>query len=128
MPASAIRVQDYRDLQRAFARADKTLKREFDASLKDAAEPIRAEAETRATTQIPRIGVPWSRMRIGVTSRAVYVAPRKRGTRAPSRRRPNLAGLLLDRSMVPALEANIRDVERRVDDVLGTVGRAWERG
>lgn len=127
MPAqTAVRVEGLRALSRAFAVADKTLSRELRKGLRDAAEPVRADAEALASSRISNIGVSWSRMRVGVTRSSVYVAPRERGTRGRSRR-SNLAGLLLERAMQPALEANIGDVEEAVDDVLATVGRAWER-
>jgi hypothetical protein len=66
-------------------------------------------------------------MRVGVTQTSVYVAPRHRGTRDGRRRRPNLAGLLLQRSMLPALTRNQPRVVREVDEMLAKVGRKWER-
>ena len=121
-------MEGFRELSRAFAAADKTLEREFKASLKEAAEPVRSDAERLATVEISRIGLRWSQMRIGVTRRSVYVAPKRRGTKIDKARRPNLAKKLADEAMVPALDHNIDRVERRVDQVLADVGRAWERG
>jgi len=125
MAGEIVRVRGLRELSRAFALADRTLSRELSSSLREAAEPVRAEAEALAVASIPRIGLPWSRMRVGVTRKSVYVAPKERGGKGRSR--PNLAGLLLGRAMQPALERNIGEVEDAVDDVLATVGRAWER-
>lgn len=130
MPAEALRIEGYRELLRAFARADKTLNRELRDALREAADPVRADAESLASSEIRNIGERWSRMRVGVTTRAVYVAPRERGvgTRANApRRRPNLAGLLMDEAMQPALDANQDGVVRQVEHVLDTVGRDWER-
>lgn len=128
MPAdSAIRVEGLAELQRAFARADKTLSRELRDRLRDAAEPVRADAEQLAETSISRIGLPWSRMRVGVTRHSVYVAPRKRGARRGPAKRPNLAELLLGRAMLPALDTNQAQVLDKVDDLLAEVGREWER-
>lgn len=129
MPAdTSVRVEGLAELQRAFARADKALSRELRDRLRQAAEPVRADAEERAGSQIARLGIPWSQMRVGVTRRSVYVAPRQRGARRGPARRPNLAGLLLGRTMMPALEANQPEVLERVDDLLAEVGREWERG
>jgi hypothetical protein len=128
MATDAIIVDGYRDLVRAFAKAERTVNREFRATLREAAEPVRADAEGMAVARIEKVGVPWSRMKIGVTTRMVYVAPRQRGTRSRSRRRPNLAGLLLDRAMTPALEQNRAAVVRSVESMLGDVERAWDRG
>lgn len=128
MPAvgETLRVDGLADLQRAFALADRKLSQELRGELREAAEPVRVGAESLAAASIPRIGIPWSRMRVGVTRTSAYVAPRQRGTRLQSRKRRNLAGLLLDRAMLPSLAANAPQVERKVDALLGEVGRAWE--
>jgi hypothetical protein len=129
MPAinETVRVEGLRDLQRAFKLADRKQERDLRTTLRRIAEPVRAEAELLAAAGIPRIGLPWSRMRVGVTATSVYVAPKQRGARGGNRRRPNLAGILLERAMVPAITHNqprvILEVERMLDDV----GRAWER-
>lgn len=131
MPAQAVSVKGLRDLNRAFARADRRLRLEKNDALKDAAEPVRQEAEALAVSNIRRIGIPWSRMRIGVTQRVVYVAPKQRGvtSRGNARmRRPNLAKRLMDEAMQPALDSNRAQVVEKLDDVLRTVGREWERG
>ena len=128
MPATAdtLQVEGLRDLSRAFKLADAQLNRELRTRLRDAAEPVRSTAERMAAAGIPRVGIAWSRMRVGVTTHSVYVAPRQRGGR-DIRRRPNFAGLLLDRAMLPALEQNAPKVIRDMDDLLGDVGRTWER-
>ena len=129
MPAlggRAVVVDGLADLQRAFAVADKETSREFRDALKDAAEPVREDAERFARGRISHIGSSWSRMRIGVTRRAVYVAPRNKGTRDRAMRRKNLADLLLSKAMEPALEQNIRHVENEVEQALTKVGRKWE--
>src|SRR5262245_45001915 len=113
-------VENLRETMRAFRRADKTLNREMRAGLRDVAEPVRSSAEHLAVTGIPRIGIPWSRMRVGVTQSFVYVAPRERGRASrtnPRIRRPNLKTLLLDRAMEPALERNIGVAEQRFNGV-----------
>jgi hypothetical protein len=125
MPAGALRVEGLRELNRAFAVADRSLKRELTEALRDVGEPVRADAERLAATSIPRVGIAWSRMRVGITTTTVYVAPRSR--RRAGTRRPNLAGLLLDRALTPALTANVGEVERRFGKMLDTVGKDWER-
>jgi hypothetical protein len=128
MPAErVIRVDGLSALQRAFAVADRELSRKLREALRDAAEPVRADAEQRATSQIPRIGLPWSRMRVGVTRSSVYVAPNERGSRRRGTRRPNLAALLLGRAMEPALAENIERVEREVEQVLDDIALTWEQ-
>jgi DNA-directed RNA polymerase subunit L len=131
MPAQAVSVKGLRELNRAFARADKRLKREKNDALKDAAEPVRQDAETLAAANISRIGIPWSQMRIGVTQRVVYVAPKQRGvtSRGNARmRRPKFGTRLMDEAMQPALDADHQKVVDNLEDVLRTVSREWERG
>lgn len=129
MPAAGetLRVEGLAELQRAFKAADRSLSRELRGALRDVAEPVRADAEGLAVSGIPTVGLPWSRMRVGVTRHSVYVAPRQRGSRDPRRRRPRFAGLLLNRAMLPALQRNERRVEAAVEQMLGEVGRVWER-
>lgn len=129
MPAvgHTVRVEGLRDLQRAFKLADAKQERDLRATLRRVAEPVRAEAELLASTGIPRVGMAWSRMRVGVTTTSVYIAPKQRGARHGGRRRPTFAGLLLERSMLPALEHNHPRVVNEVEDMLASVGRAWER-
>lgn len=124
----AITVQGLTALQRAFKAADAAQQRELRKALRVAAEPVRADAERLAVAGIRRIGVPWSRMRIGVTNREVYLAPRERGQKGRDQRlrRPNLRSLLLGRSMEPALQHNRPAVIAGVEHVLATVGKVWE--
>lgn len=129
MPASeAIRVDGLRELNRAFARADRTMRLEKNKALREAVEVVRSEAEVRAVAEIPRIGIDWSRMRTGVTTKVVYVAPKQRGARGNStRRRPNLAGKLMDEAMAPALQNNRQRVINELEDALAKMERAWAR-
>lgn len=118
------------ELQRGFRAADKELSRELRTGLSKAAEPVKEDAEQFAATRIRNIGPDWSRMRVGVTQRVVYVAPKERGRRSRrilSIRRENLKILLLDRAMDPALDANTGNIERAMETVLGSVGKAWEK-
>jgi hypothetical protein len=129
VPVEALRVEGLRDLHRAFRVADKDLTKELRSSLRKVAEPVRADAETLASAGIRRIGIPWSRMRVGVTQTTVYVAPRKRGAgrgRDP-RSRPNLFDLLLQRSLEPALARNETRIVNEMEQMLGSVAKAWER-
>jgi hypothetical protein len=125
-----IRVEGLRELQRAFKAADKTLQKDLRSGLRAAAEPVRASAESLAVEKIARIGVPWSRMRVGVTQRDVYVAPKQRGQKGRDQRlrRPNLFDLLMGRALQPALDQNIAKVERQLERLLDAVGSSWERG
>lgn len=98
-------VKGYRELDRAFRNVSKDVSRTQRAALKVVAEPARAAAEQLAVGNITNIGSHWSRMRLGVLARGVYLAPTSRRTSGGSPR-PNLAPLLMDRAMQPAVDQN----------------------
>ena len=125
MAASTVRVHGLREMSRAFARADKELKKDLRSTLRDVAEPVREEATTRALREIRNIGPAWSQMRTGVTSHGAYVAPRQR--RRGGTKRPNLALLLMERAMQPALDANADEIEDAVGDMLDEICVRWGR-
>ena len=128
MPAlTGARVHGLAAMQRAFATANKDLSKDLRAKLRKVAEPVRSDAETRAVSQIPGVGRDWSRFRTGVTRNSVYVAPRERGRRS-AYRRPNFAGLLMDRAMQPALDAHANEIEDELGDVLDEILTHWGRG
>lgn len=123
MATGAIRVKGLRELSRDFKRISKDLSDDLVKELKAAGEDVKRDAEDLALTQIrnmPR-SPHWAQMRIGV-SRAqglVYMVPFARSRRGRGTSRPNLANLLLEEAMDPALERNAAKVERKVDDLLG---------
>jgi hypothetical protein len=113
-------VRGLRELNRAFKQVDKDLRKELRDELKDVAEPVRSTAEMLAGQSIRNIGPVWERMRTGLTTKVVYVAPKaKRHGGSP---RPNLAGLLMDRAMQPALDQHEHDIVNRFERMLDRVG------
>lgn len=128
--ANAVRIEGLRELERAFKLYGNGLEKGVRTALTKAAEPVRVEAEALARSTIKVSAVDWSSMRVGVTRRTAYVAPRQKGRAAkrnPRIRRPNLKPLLLDRAMQPALDRNVANVEREVGRALDDLGRMWER-
>ncbi len=115
---STVSVRGLVELNRALKAADKTTRAEFRLGFRKVAEPVRLEAERLALSDITRITEPWARMRTGVTTKAVYVAPRQRGIKSgrgdDPKRRPKFADLLITRSLVPALERKQGEVERGI--------------
>lgn len=109
------------------ARADRDVKREFKKTLKAVAEPVRSRAETLARDNIRNIGDRWSGMRIGATQTVVYVAPKQRGGKGGPLARPNLAALLMDRAMQPALDENESVIEGAVEVMFDRIAIDWER-
>lgn len=83
--------------------------------LREVGEPVRLLAEQMAAGNISNIGATWSRMKLGVTSRVVYVAPRAR--RKGGSPRGNLRGLL-ETQMQQALDGRTTDVIRGFENLL----------
>lgn len=120
MAVGAVRVEGLRDLNRAFARLGAGVKKELVGELALAAEPVRAAAVELAVSGIRNIGPTWSQMRVGVTQSLVYVAPKARRRRGSPRR--NLAPLLMDRAMQPALDENQAEVVGRLELMVDRLG------
>jgi hypothetical protein len=118
------------DLRRACVVAGRQMSRDMNDALKSAGEPVRSDAQSLALANIPKIGLPWSRMRLGIQRHSVYVAPVERGVKSrtrPGKRRPNLKTKLLDEAMAPALVRNSDRVAQEFEDAVRDMGKAWAR-
>jgi hypothetical protein len=124
-PDVGIRIHGLKQLNRAFSKAEKDARTNVRLALRAIAEPIKSEAEQRASA-FTNIGQRWSRMRIGVLRSVVYVAPMTR-SRNPTLRRPNLAHKLMDESMDPALESHRFGLEVAVGKALDQMADDWAR-
>lgn len=123
-------VSGFRELSAAFGKVNRGFSKDLRNRLKEAAEPVRADAARLAGSEIRNMGdgSPWSGMRTGGGITIVYIAPKKRGTasrRNRNIRRPNLATLLMDRAMKPALERNREKVAEKADRALEDMQRDW---
>lgn len=115
-----VKVEGYRELMRSFALISDELRTGLRAQLAEAAQPVKPKAEGMAVSNIRNIGDRWSRMRIGITTTAVYLAPAARRRRGSPR--PNLGPLLMKRSMLPAVEQTMPEVEARLEGWLDVLG------
>ncbi len=119
---ATVRVKGLSELNRDFKKMDRDLSKELRKSLKEAAEPVKDAAQELALTRIgnmPR-SPDWAGQRVGATARSVYIVPKRR--RRGGSPRPNLANLLLEQAMEPALEEKSDEVAGRVDRMLGELG------
>ncbi len=107
------------------------------AGMLEGAEPIRADAERLAESDISGMKrakkkpPPWSLQRDGQTVHEVYIAPRERGVKSktdPRRRRPNFVTVMFDKSYDPAFEKGRPGVVQFVDNWLGRVNNAFNTG
>jgi hypothetical protein len=118
-----------RQLQAGLKDADRDTRLGVKKKLGYVAEPVRRDAEELAASKIRNIGPRWSQMRTGVTRSSVYVAPAQRGVKgASAAKRRNLAPLLAERAMEPALERSSGNVERDLEQVLDWVADRFNRG
>jgi hypothetical protein len=102
-------VRGLRELQRAFLALGPEAAAAIKGELWELAEPVAHDAEKLAVSNIRNIGPRWSEMRVGVIRGGAYVAPKSRRRRGSPRR--NLAPLLMDRAMQPALDAHTNEIE-----------------
>ncbi len=126
-----VAVRGLRELNQALRRADRTTRAEFRTGFRKIAEPVRLEAERLALSDITRITQPWARMRTGVTTKLVYVAPRQRGIKGRGddpRRRPKFADLMMNRALAPALERKKGEVEHDIERLIDHVADEFDRG
>jgi hypothetical protein len=121
--AGTIRVEGLRELQRACALSEKEVKLGVRAKLREAAEPVRTEAESLGPTMISNLGPEWRRMKVGVTTSLVYVAPKSR--RHGGSPRKNLAPLLM-KVMESALDAKTDEVAGKLEEAIDLIAeRHW---
>lgn len=121
----AVRVRNLATVQRALARTEAGMRRELRGELKSIGEPIRSDAQSLALATIRNVGIPWARMRVGLSVDTVFVVPvsKSRGA-GKGAKRPNLANLLMDKALEPALA---RNHDRIADDVDAALGRVVAR-
>ena len=113
MAATEIKIHGQVELERAFLQLRREVLTELRPALRKIAEIVSKDAQARATTEISNIGDRWARMRVGVVQKGAYVAPAsKRRGGSP---RPNLAPLLMDRAMQPALDSKQEEVLTSLD-------------
>ena len=128
--AGQVRVRGLRELNRALENVSKDVKDVWRREQRAIAEPVKQTAADYAGQRIPNLGdgAPWSQMRVGVTRRSVYVAPKRRGTRRPLARRPNFGTLLMDRAMQPALDKHSPGIVAAVERLLDHAADNFNRG
>lgn len=121
----AIEVQGYREVMRSFALISDKLRAGLRGEMAEAVQPAKTRAEKLAGSRIhnmlsPTALVDWWKMRIGITTAAVYLAPGQR--RNGGSPRPNLGPLLMNDAMLPAVEETLPEVRMKLDGWLDRLG------
>jgi len=125
-------VENLGEVLRALKTVERDVRLGVRKELRQAAEPIRADAAELTDTRIRNMyrSPRWSRMRVGVTQRVVYVAPRQRGVKSQPRqqlKRPNLADLMTTRAMQPSLDRHRTTVVREMEQMLDRAAAKFNR-
>lgn len=110
--ATTIRVKGYRETARALDRVNKGAKAALYSGLKDAAEPIAADARARlggysgmkTDTIRPRVGL-----------RGVYIT---QGARKKTGLRPDFGALQMRQGLLPAVYSRQDELAERVEDAF----------
>ncbi len=108
MPTGSVKVHGLRELNRTFKAMGKDVQKETRNQLREVGEPVRQAAEQLAVAEFGNIDKgdnAWSAMRLGVTQKLVYVAPKQR-TRGIGTPRPTFGTALLQRAMLSAVDRN----------------------
>jgi hypothetical protein len=121
MAMAAVQIEGLREVNFALKFIDKGEARAIRQEFAQAAQPVADSAESLALANIRNMGPDWARMRVGVTTREVYVAPASRRRRGTAR--PNVGRLLFERAMLPALKKHEKELVGRVGHALDNLGR-----
>ncbi len=125
--AQGIQVRGLANVQRALRNAEKDTRLGIRKELREFAEPTRVTVESLAVSEIPNVGLAWTRMRVATTQRSIFVVPRARSTKQQNRKRPHFSRLMMDRAMQPALDQHEPELVRDFNDMLERVARNFNR-
>lgn len=128
-------VEGLAGLNKALKRADKETRLGIREVERAVAVPVQLDAQRLAVTEISglrrtnmKTGGEWALMRIGVTQKLVYVAPKKRGNKRGSQKRPKFAPILMNKAMAPALERNRELIVRKMEHALDEMANHFSAG
>jgi hypothetical protein len=119
--ADALRVKGYREFLRAASQAEKESKKEVRAALREAAEPVRAEAASLFSTISQRSAAGY---RVRVRQRGVSV---EQSLRKTTGQHPEFGALQMRRALIPALERKQGEIERRMEHAIDRIADHFER-
>jgi len=120
--STELRVIGAEEVSEAFLALGLEVRKAIGPALAAAADPIASDAAQRAMSNIRNMTSRWSRMKTGIKPSLVYVAPAAR--RAGGSPRPNLANLLANRALDPALDEHSAEVVAAVDVIVSEAARS----
>ena len=120
--AETLRVVGYRDVMRAFARADKETKREVRKTFRKVGEAVRLDAAARLAPVSARSAAGY---RTSVRQKGVAVQQRLRKT---TRKHPEWGSYQMRHALLPAMRGNQARTEKAFEDALDQVCDHFNRG
>lgn len=129
VPVGAVAVRGLAELSRDMKRMGADLSDDLRDELRRVAEPISGRAEELAVahygesaggSEITHLkpGARWSKMRVGVSGKLIYVAPKEHGKKVGAQKRRPFGLFLLEQAMDPALEEWAPRIVPRVEKML----------
>lgn len=112
MPENTIRVRGYRETARALQRVNKGAKLALYKGLRDAAEPIAADARSRLSGYT---GMKTSSIRPRVGVRGVYIT---QGAKKVTGTRPDFGALQMKQGLLPAAYSRQDDIVTKVEEAF----------
>jgi hypothetical protein len=124
MAQATVQIEGLEQLNRALKYVEKGAAKAVRDGFREAVEPVRDSAERLALADIRNMTAGWARMRVGITTKEVYVAPASR--RADGTGRSNVGRLLMERAMFPAVKKHeaelVGHTEKVLDDLSNRAG------
>lgn len=117
MASAAVRLDGFRELNRALNKINRQAAGGFRNELKPAAEPVAATARSRLS-RYP--GASLSTIGPRSVTAGVFVTQRARKVTG---RRPDFGGIVMRVGLLPALDEHADDVVKAVEDALDRLGR-----
>lgn len=114
--AGSVKVKGQRDLVRAFRSMEKDVAKETRKGLKDAAEPVRREAQARFSVHSIKSAAGF---RVAVRTRGVAVEQRLSRTTGAH---PEWGALQMETALIPARESKTDEVIDALEKVLDRLG------
>ncbi len=128
-------VEGLAGLNKALKRADKETRLGIRKVERAVAVPVQLDAQRLAATEISglrrtnmKTGAEWALMRIGVTQKLVYVAPKQRGNKRGSQKRKKFAPILMNKAMQPALDRNRELIVHKMEEALDQMADHFSQG
>ena len=127
---TGVRVRNVAEVNAALRSFDVSTRAGIIRELQPLGQTVASGAQSRALGSIRKMHLSpeWAAMRVGATGSLVYVAPVKRGRKFGRQKRRNLAPLMLNRAMIPALLAAQPQIVSRSQEVIARTTGKFNRG